>query len=89
MLATLAKHVATEDGKTHAESEKEYQEALNRSKYLLTPIYKFLKERAKGHASVREDDFECPNHYAKLMFRKGKEQEDEALLALLPKNLLD
>ena len=87
MNTLLTKHVEKEEGKTHAESVAAYERAWENSKYLLRPFMKMLKERIQSFDKVNEKDFDTPNHYAKLMFKKGKQEEAELLLSMMPKSL--
>lgn len=87
MNTLLTKHVETESGKTHAQSVEAYERAWENAKYLLRPLAKMLEERVKVLESIKDNDFETPNHYAKLMFYMGKKEEAVFLKSLLPKSL--
>lgn len=87
MNTQLAKHIEVEEGKTRIESVVAYTQALENSRYLLTPFFKMLNERKKALSEVREDDFAVANHYGKIMFHKGKEAELDFLLSLMPKSI--
>jgi hypothetical protein len=85
----LAKHIDIEAGKSRQQSIEAYEQAWKASKYLLTPLAKMLAERKSAISRVDEKDFETPNHYGKIMFNKGKEEELDWLLSLLPKDLAE
>jgi hypothetical protein len=89
MNTLLTQYVRQEEGKTRAESTKAYETAWESSKYLLTPLKIALRKRLEGLESVKETDFEIPNHYALLMFEAGRKEEIKLLLSLLPKGLED
>jgi hypothetical protein len=89
MNTLLTKHVEQEEGKTKAESIEAYNKAWQNSGYLFRPLLKMLQERVEVLDKIEEKDFEVPNHYAKLMFYKGKKTEAEFFLSLLPKSIKD
>lgn len=89
MNTLLTKHIEKEDGKTREQSLAAYELAWGSSKYLLRPLHKMLLEQKKLLTTVKDEDFNIPNHYGKLMFVKGREQEVDLLLSLLPKSLDD
>jgi hypothetical protein len=35
-------------------------------------------------SSVKKDDFDCPNHYAKLAYNAGQEKMIDFIVSLLP-----
>lgn len=87
MKTDLTKHIEVEDGKTRAESIKEWEKAWENSRYLLRPVLAMLKEKSQSFENMKESDFDCPNHYAKVAFRAGKRQEIQELIELMPKSL--
>jgi hypothetical protein len=89
MNTLLTKHVEQEEGKTKAESVQAYIRAWENAGYLLRPLFLMLKEREDVLRNTRDEDFTIFNHYAKVMFNRGKEEEVKAFLALLPKKLND
>jgi hypothetical protein len=65
-------------------SAEKWREMWNNAGYLLRPFAALLQERMKSHSSVNANDFNCPNHYAKMVWESGKKEEDEFVLSLLP-----
>lgn len=87
MKTDLTKHIEQEDGKTRAESIKEWEKAWENSRYLLRPLREMLREQLQSIEIVKEPDFDCPNHYAKLMYREGIKKKIQDLIDLMPKSL--
>lgn len=54
----------------------------------LQPLADVLKEMFNREASVRPDDFDCPNHYAKLVAEEVRKQVLKDIMALLPEACL-
>lgn len=51
----------------------------------LQPLADVLKEMVKErHGKVRPDDFDCPNHYAKLVAELAEQQILKQILEMLP-----
>lgn len=89
MKTDLTKHIEIEDGKTRAESIANWVKAWENSRYLLRPLLAMFEEKLQSFESIKESDFDCPNHYAKVAFKAGKRQELQDLIDLLPKTLKD
>jgi len=87
MKTDLTKHIEQENGKTKAESIKEWEKAWENSRYLLRPLRKMLQEQQEHFDSMKETDFDCANHYAKIAFRAGKRQQIQDLIDMMPKSL--
>lgn len=54
--------------------------------YTLTALHKTLQDSKSSLQKVKNNDFDCPNHYAKLAFQAGQIEAMEFILALLPKS---
>lgn len=63
----------------------EFVKAYNNSSYVLEPLAKVLQELILQNDKVNKDDFDCPNHYAKLAFQAGENKAYAFILSLLPK----
>lgn len=51
--------------------------------YSLTPLVATINQLTAGLNDVKEDDFETPNHYAKLAFRAGQRRMAEQILEII------
>lgn len=50
----------------------------------LNVLYRVLQELVAENNKVKKDDFDCPNHYAKLAFQSGENKAYEYIMSLLP-----
>lgn len=50
----------------------------------LQPLAEVLKSWRDQEPSIRPSDFDCPNHYAKLVAEEVRKQTIRDILALLP-----
>lgn len=66
---------------------EEFTKAWENAGYTLEPLQKTVIQMRKGLEFVKTTDFDCPNHYAKLMFQQGKLQAYNEILALMPESL--
>lgn len=67
-------------------NKEEFIKAWNNSSYVLEAFYKTLVSIQKDLDSVKKDDFDCPNHYAKLSFQMGQSKMIDTILAMLPES---
>jgi hypothetical protein len=51
----------------------------------LEPLADTLREMAEGLGDVHPTDFDCPNHYAKLVYEQTRKQVLLDILEMLPK----
>jgi hypothetical protein len=65
---------------------KEFQKVWDNSGYALTALYSTLEEFKTALNTVKADDFDCPNHYAKLAFQAGMAKAYETVMSLLPES---
>lgn len=81
MNGLLAKHRPKDT------SPEKWKEHWDNAGYTLEPLAALLRERLAELKRVKADDFDCPNHYAKLVYQGGKAEEIEFVLSLLPKSV--
>ena len=65
-------------------SNEEFIKAWNNSSYTLEALYKTLLILKEETNNIKKDDFDCPNHYAKLAFNLGQIKAYELIIAMLP-----
>jgi hypothetical protein len=65
-------------------TEEEFIKLWNNSGVTLTALHKTLQLLNKEISSVKQDDFDCPNHYAKLAYNLGKLKMIETITNMLP-----
>jgi len=78
MKSDLMKH------KPKDSSREEWIETWTNSTYVLTPLYELLKEKVEEKETIKENDFDSPNHYQKWAFREAKRQAYLDIIAILP-----
>lgn len=65
-------------------SPEEFTKAWNNATYVMEALYKTLEQFKAENNKVGKDDFDCPNHYAKLAYQAGLCKAYEQILAMLP-----
>ena len=65
-------------------SNEEFIKAWNNSSYVLEALYNTLTTLKEEITSIKKDDFDCPNHYAKLAYNLGQIKAYEFVMSLLP-----
>lgn len=83
MNSLLSKH-RPKDGEGKQIAKEEWEKQWTNSHTLLQPLANVLKEMRDHPSSLRADDFDCPNHYAKLVAELVRKKVLEDILALLP-----
>lgn len=68
---------------------EEFGKTWDNAGYTLTPLYKLLKELVEENNRIKKDDFDCPNHYARLAFQAGENRAYAYILSLLPDSCKD
>jgi hypothetical protein len=68
-------------------SNEEFIKLWNNSSYILESLYKTLKDIEKELDTVKKDDFDCPNHYAKLAYNAGQCRMIDIVTNLLPQGV--
>jgi hypothetical protein len=63
---------------------EEFAKVWSNAGYSLQALYGALHELKTQLQVVKADDFDCPNHYAKLAYQAGMVKAYENVLALLP-----
>jgi len=57
--------------------------------YTLRPLYKTLRQLREELDKIKAEDFDCPNHYAKLAYQGGQAKAYDLILSLLPDTAKD
>ena len=65
-------------------TEEEFIKVWNNASIPLEALYKTLLVMKSELSSVKKDDFDCPNHYAKLAYNLGQIKAYEFVMSLLP-----
>jgi hypothetical protein len=65
-------------------SNEEFIKAWNNSSYTLEALYKTLLVLKEEINSIKKDDFDCPNHYAKLAYNLGQMKAFDLIISMLP-----
>lgn len=65
-------------------TNEEFIKAWNNSSYVLEALYNTLTTLKEEITSIKKDDFDCPNHYAKLAYNLGQIKAYEFVMSLLP-----
>lgn len=78
MKQALVKHIPKDS------TAEEFNKVWENSNYALIPLYKLLQELIDENNRIKKDDFDCPNHYAKLAFQAGENRAYAYILSLLP-----
>ena len=67
-------------------SAEEYKKLWENAGYTLEPLYKVLVNLKEEVNSITKDDFDCPNHYAKLAYNMGQVKVIDYIISMLPKS---
>ena len=65
-------------------TNEEFTKAWNNSSYVLEALHKTLLAINKDITSIKKDDFDCPNHYAKLSYNLGQSKIIDLIISMLP-----
>lgn len=65
-------------------SVEEFTKAWNNSSYTLEALYKTILVLQEELNTIKKDDFDCPNHYAKLAYNAGQLKAYDFITSLLP-----
>lgn len=74
----LAKHRPSDT------TQEKWEEHWNNQGYTLQPLAKALIDMKKDLGSVKRDDFDTPNHYAKLVSELAQVEIINRILSMLP-----
>lgn len=80
MRAILSKHKPIDCNK------EQWESTWNNMGYGLSTLCKALEEMKSSTNKVSPDDFNVPNHYAKLAFEAGKRQAYQEVIDMLPES---
>lgn len=67
-------------------SNDEYKKAWENASYVIGPIWATIEEWKTANNTITKDDFDCPNHYAKLAYQAGMNRAFDQVLTLFPKS---
>ncbi|CAB4170090.1 hypothetical protein UFOVP1528_39 [uncultured Caudovirales phage] len=65
-------------------NKEDWEKAWDNAKYVLQPLADVIKKQIKELNKVSPNDFDCPNHYAKMAYEHGGKERLEYVLSLLP-----
>ena len=65
-------------------SSDEFNKTWDNIGYTLQALVSLLDELVENNNKVKKDDFDTPNHYAKLAFQAGENKAYEYIKSLLP-----
>lgn len=65
-------------------SNEDFIKTWNNSSYVFEVLYKTLLSIQKDLDNIKRDDFDCPNHYAKLAYNLGQSKMIDTVVAMLP-----
>lgn len=72
------------NNKPEDSSVEEFTKAWNNSSYTLEALYKTILVLKEELNTIKKDDFDCPNHYAKLAYNAGQIKAYDFIVSLLP-----
>lgn len=65
-------------------NNEDFIKTWNNSSYVFEVLYKTLLSIQKDLDNIKRDDFDCPNHYAKLAYNAGQSKMIDVVVAMLP-----
>jgi enoyl-[acyl-carrier-protein] reductase (NADH) len=65
-------------------SNEEFIKAWDNSTYVMEALCKTLQSIKDDIGSIKKDDFDCPNHYAKLAYNMGQIKMIDLVISMLP-----
>ena len=65
-------------------SKEDFEGLWTNAGYTLRPLYNVILELKQNSQNIKREDFDCPNHYAKLAYEGGLCNAYDKILALLP-----
>lgn len=65
-------------------SPEDFKKAWENGSYVFEALWKTLLEWQRESKTIKKDDFDCPNHYAKLAFQAGMLEAIDRVIDLLP-----
>lgn len=82
-ITLMANRPIGDDGKQM--EKKEWEMLWERQGYILEPLEKTILTYQAECNTVNHNDFDCPNHYARLAYEAGMREAYRRVLDLLPK----
>lgn len=74
------------DNRPQDSSPEEFKKAWDNSGYVLEALWKTLNAFIEQNNEVKKDDFDCPNHYAKLAYQAGLNKAWKQVIDMLPES---
>lgn len=74
------------DNRPKDSSPEEFKKAWDNSGYVLEALWKTLGAFIEQNNEVKKDDFDCPNHYAKLAYQAGLNKAWKQVMDMLPES---
>lgn len=74
------------DNRPQDSSPEEFKKAWDNSGYVLEALWKTLNAFIEQNNEVKKDDFDCPNHYAKLAYQAGLNKAWKQVMDMLPES---
>ena len=75
------------DNRPQDSSPEEFKKAWDNSGYVLEALWKTLNAFIEQNNEVKKDDFDCPNHYAKLAYQAGLNKAWKQVMDMLPESV--
>lgn len=74
------------DNRPSDSTPEEFKKAWDNSGYVMEALYKTLQGFIAQNEEVKKDDFDCPNHYAKLAYQAGLNKAWKQVIDMLPES---
>lgn len=74
------------DNRPSDSTPEEFKKAWENSGYVMEALYKTLQGFIAQNEEVKKDDFDCPNHYAKLAYQAGLNKAWKQVIDMLPES---
>tara|TARA_R110000868_G_scaffold218220_6_gene468457 strand:- start:1026 stop:1277 length:252 start_codon:yes stop_codon:yes gene_type:complete len=65
-------------------TNEEFTKAWNNSSFVFEALYKTMLQIKKDIDNIKREDFDCPNHYAKLAYNAGQSKIIDTIVSMLP-----
>lgn len=65
-------------------TNEEFTKAWNNSGFVFEALYKTMLQIKKDIDNIKREDFDCPNHYAKLAYNAGQSKIIDTIVSMLP-----
>jgi hypothetical protein len=72
------------NNKPNNTTNEEFTKAWDNSSFVFEALYKTLLHIKKEVDNVKREDFDCPNHYAKLAYNAGQSKIIDTIVSMLP-----